>query len=92
MTIVIWVFRILVLLVFFGFALLNTEPVALDLLLGVWHAPLVLILLIFFAAGAVFGVAVSMPVVLGTRRELRRMQARPPLATARPANAEPPRL
>ncbi len=91
MTIVVWTFRILVLLVFFGFALLNTEAVALDLLLGVWHAPLVLVVLIFFAAGAIFGVAVAMPTVLGTRRELRRLQARPPLAPARPANVEPPR-
>jgi uncharacterized integral membrane protein len=91
-TILVWSFRILVLLVFFGFALLNTEPVALDLLFGTWHAPLVLILLIFFAAGAVFGVAVSMPVVLGTRRELRRLQARPPLAATRPVATEPPRI
>ncbi len=64
---------VLLFLTFFFFALKNTEEVALRFFLGhVWRAPLVLLLLGFFAGGAVLGVVAMMPTVLRQRRELGR--------------------
>ena len=94
------VFRIVALLLFvlfFGFALKNTEPATLDLFYGYYlQMPLVLLLLAFFACGAVLGVLAMTPTVLRYRRELNRekraaalmQQQRGELQTAR---TEPPR-
>ena len=58
-------------LLLLGFALKNTEPVALRYLLGYeWRAPLSLILLLFFGAGAALGVAAVFGVAWRLRREL----------------------
>ena len=59
--------------VFFGFALKNTQEVALGFFLGYEiRGPLVLLLLGFFAAGAVFGVLAMLPMLFRHRRELTR--------------------
>lgn len=61
------------------FALKNTEPVTLRFFFGEsWQVPLVLLLLIFFAFGAVLGVLAGVSRVLQHRREilaLRREKA-----------------
>ncbi|MGV3656275.1 MAG: LapA family protein [Noviherbaspirillum sp.] len=71
-----WLFRlvgILIFIVFFGFALKNTEEASLRFFLGYEvHAPLVLLLLAFFAAGAALGVMAMTPTVLRYRRRLAR--------------------
>ncbi len=66
-------------LLLLGFAVKNSDSVALRYFLGLeWHAPLVLMLLIFFTAGAVLGISASLLMmgrqrreILGLKRELR---------------------
>ena len=78
------------------FAVKNTEPVTLHLYLDrVWHAPLIFVVLVSFAAGAVLGViACVAPLarqrreLVGLRKELRREPEAPQAAAApRPAAA-----
>ena len=70
------IFRVvaaLVFLVFFGFALKNTQEVVLSFFLGYeTRGPLVILLLAFFAAGAVLGVLAMMPMLFRHRRDLTR--------------------
>jgi uncharacterized integral membrane protein len=82
MRIVTWAIRLVVFLLLAAFAAKNIEPVALrfyfDLALT---APLIVLLLGFFAAGALFGVLALVGTVLRQRREisaLRRQGAAPP--------------
>lgn len=54
-----------------GFSVKNGEPVALHYYLGmVWHAPLVLMLLIFFCAGAAVGIMACLGLVVRQRRQM----------------------
>lgn len=56
--------------IFFGFALKNTQEAAMQVFLGYEiRGPLVLLLLGFFTAGAVLGVLAMTPTVLRYRRE-----------------------
>lgn len=91
MHIIIWVFRILLFLLFFGFALLNTDKATVDFLVGLWTAPLALILLLFFIAGTLFGVLVAVPAIVRHKKGLRRAREVQP-APVQQAQAEPPRL
>lgn len=60
---------IILFILFFGFALKNTQEVALRFFLGYEiHAPLVLMLLAFFAGGAILGVLAMTPTVVRYRR------------------------
>lgn len=75
MKILIWVVRILVFFCFFVFALQNTELVTMRLLPGQsWQAPLVIVLLLFFALGAVLGVISLLGLVFKQRREILRLK------------------
>ena len=66
-------------LLLLAFAVKNTDSVSVRYLLGLeWQAPLVFVLLVFFAAGIVLGVMASLVVIvrqrrriLGLKRELR---------------------
>jgi len=61
--------------VFFGFALKNTEEASLHLFLDYEiRGPLVLLLLGFLAGGAVLGVLAMIPTVLRYRRELAKQR------------------
>jgi len=85
MRIVTWTIRLVVFLLLIAFAAKNVEPVVLrfyfDLAL---QAPLVLWLLLFFALGALFGVAALLTTVLRQRRQiallLRPVEPAPPPA------------
>jgi uncharacterized integral membrane protein len=82
-------------LLFFGFALKNTEPVTVRYFLGQeWRAALSLVLLAFFGAGAVLGVLASLTVAYRQRRELaqlrRRLAAQPQAPAASPALSDTP--
>ncbi len=62
---------ILLFVIFFGFALKNTQETSLHFFLDTTiHAPLVIMLLGFFAAGAVLGILAMTPIVFRHRREL----------------------
>ena len=66
-----WIAKLALFLLLLGFALKNTEPVALRYFLGQeWRAPLSLVLLLFFCAGAALGVAAAFGVAWRLRREL----------------------
>lgn len=79
-----WLIRLVLFVVMLGFALSNTDSVSLRFF-GipdfVWRAPLVLFLLIFFAAGALVGVLSSMPVVFRQRRQISRLRKESARAT-----------
>lgn len=54
-----------------GFAVKNSEPVTLHYYLGlVWQAPMVVVLFVVFAIGAVAGVAASFSYLYRQRREI----------------------
>ena len=54
-----------------GFAVKNLDDVTVRYFLGLaWQAPLVLVLLAFFAAGVGLGVAPSVAIMVGQRREI----------------------
>ncbi len=66
-----WGVRLLLFGLLFGFALKNTDAVNLRFYFDyVWSAPLVLVLLFFFAGGVVIGVIASMVKVYRQRREI----------------------
>lgn len=70
-----WVLRGAVFLFLFAFAIRNTDPVGVRLFLdGVWHAPLVIVLLAFFAGGAVLATLSLLGTVFGQRREVARLK------------------
>jgi putative membrane protein len=69
------IFSLLVFILFFGFALKNTQEVALRFFLDYeLRGPLVLLLLGFFFIGAVLGVLAMTPMLFRYRSEINRHQ------------------
>ena len=57
------------------FAIKNAEPVTLRFYFdAAWHTPLVLLVLVSFAAGAAFGVIACLPGLARQRREAMRLR------------------
>jgi putative membrane protein len=85
-----WLFKLGLFLVMMGFALSNTDTATLRFF-GIpefeWRAPLVLFLLLFFAAGALIGVIATMPLVLRQRRSIGRLRRDADSATKAAARA-----
>jgi putative membrane protein len=70
-----WGCRIFIFLFLFAFALKNTDPVSIRFFLDTaWQAPLIIIVLGFFAGGAALGVLSLLGTVFGLRREVTRLQ------------------
>ena len=70
-----WIFRVVIFLVLLGFAVKNDQPITLHYFFGYeWQSSLVLVLLIFFAAGAAVGVIAMFANVLQQRREISILQ------------------
>ena len=70
-----WIFRVVIFLVLLGFAVKNDQPITLHYFFGYeWQSSLVLVLLIFFAAGAAVGVIAMLVNVLQQRREIGNLQ------------------
>ena len=66
-----WLLRALLFVALLLFALKNTEPVALRLYLDrTWQAPLILVILAFFAFGAALGVLACLTKLFAQRREI----------------------
>jgi putative membrane protein len=75
MRILSWTLRIILFLALFLLALKNTDTVSLRLYFDqVWQAPLILLLLVFFVAGAVIGVLATLATVFRQRRAIARLQ------------------
>jgi putative membrane protein len=70
-----WIFRVVIFLVLLGFAVKNDQPITLRYFFGYeWQSSLVLVLLIFFAAGTAVGVIAMLVNVLQQRREIGMLQ------------------
>ena len=70
-----WCCRIFIFLFLVAFALKNTEPVNVRFFLDTaWQAPLIIIVLAFFAGGAALGVLSQLGTVFGLRRELSKLK------------------
>ena len=75
MRFVTWTVRLLVFLCLLAFAVKNTDPVTLRFYFELaWQAPLIVLLLAFFAAGAAFGLAAALATLFGQRREILRLK------------------
>ncbi|MBI5431039.1 MAG: LapA family protein [Nitrosomonadales bacterium] len=70
-----WFLRGVLFIALLGFALKNDQPVVLRYFFGYeWQSSLVVVLLVFFAAGATVGVFAMLTNVLQQRREITRMK------------------
>src|SRR5674476_220810 len=70
-----WILRVALFIALLGFAVKNDQPVTLRYFFGYeWQSTLVIVLLIFFAAGAAVGVLSMFPNVLKQRREISRLK------------------
>ncbi len=65
---------ILIAVVGLAFAVLNAGQVELSYYLGIWRAPLSLILVLAFACGALFGVIVCLGMLFKAKRESLRLR------------------
>jgi uncharacterized integral membrane protein len=66
---------LLLFLAVMGFSLKNSQPVTMHYYLGMnWSAPMVLVLLIVFCAGALAGIIACLSLLITQRRNLRAMQ------------------
>jgi putative membrane protein len=67
----IWFFRVVLFIALLGFAVKNDQPVTLRYFFGYeWQSSLVIVLLLFFAAGTVIGVLAMFANMLQQRREI----------------------
>lgn len=90
MTALTWAIRLIIFSFLVVFAIQNTELVTLRLMPGqFWEAPLVIILLVFFAGGAVLGVLSVLGVIFRQRRDVARLK-RELANLAQPATPLPP--
>ena len=71
----IWGLRALLFVFFLGFAIKNDEPVVLRYFLGFeWHASLIVVLLLFFAAGTAIGMLAILGSLLRQRKEIAALR------------------
>lgn len=83
-----WLLRALLFVALLLFALKNTDPVTLRFYLDqTWQAPLVLVILVFFAFGASLGVLACLTKLFAQRREILALKKE---LRARPAAESPP--
>jgi uncharacterized integral membrane protein len=70
-----WLLRAILFVMLLGFALKNDEPVVLRYFFGFeWHASLVVVMLLFFAAGAGMGVLSLLGSLFKQRREIAALK------------------
>ena len=70
-----WAIRLVLFVVLLAFAAKNTDPVTLRFYFDLsWQAPLVALLLAFFAAGVALGLIAMLGSWLAQRREIARLQ------------------
>jgi uncharacterized integral membrane protein len=70
-----WLLRAFLFIALLGFAVKNDQPVTLRYFFGYeWQSSLVVVLLLFFAAGAIAGVLAMLVNVLQQRREIARLK------------------
>ena len=92
MRIVTWASRIALFVLLLAFAAKNTDPVTLRFYFGLaWQAPLVALLLAFFAAGTALGLIAMLGTYLSQRREISRLEKKASVQESRPQfTGQPP--
>ena len=91
MRILTWAIRVALFVLLVAFAAKNADLVKLRFYFGLtWEAPLIALLLAFFAAGVLLGVLAMLGSWLAQRRELARLQKRPPAEEPKPRVASQP--
>ncbi len=71
----IWLLRVFLFLILLGFAVKNDGPVVLHYFFGYeWHSSLIVVLLLFFAVGAAFGMLAVLGSLLRQRKELAALK------------------
>jgi uncharacterized integral membrane protein len=86
MRILVWIFRALIFFTLFAFALNNQQQAQVRWFFGVeWHAPMVIVVLVVFAAGCALGVLAMVPAWWRHRREALRLA--PPAPSMLPTGA-----
>ena len=84
MRLIVWLFRAFIFFTLFAFALNNQQSAVVHWFFGVeWHAPLVIVVLVAFAAGCAVGVLSMVPAWWRHRRIAKR-HAPPPAAAPAP--------
>ncbi len=92
MTALTWAIRLIIFSFLLIFAIGNTQLATLHFVLGyVWEAPLVIVLLAFFAGGAILGVLSVVGVIFRQRREISRLKSESAKLPV-PVTPEPPPL
>ena len=77
MRIVTWAIRLIVFVLLVALAAKNADPVTLRFYFDlVWQAPLIVVLFVFFAGGALFGVLALVVPLLRQRREIAILRKR----------------
>lgn len=72
---IIWIIRLLLFVLLFGFAIKNDHLATLNSFFGgQWQIPLVFIILASFAAGALLGITATFASLLRQRREISRLR------------------
>lgn len=67
--------KTIVFIMLLGFALKNTQTVVLRYFMGLeWQAPLVFVLLVFFALGIASGVLATLMIIVRQRRDITRLK------------------
>ena len=88
----VWVVRGFIFLFLFAFAVKNTDPVSVHFFLDTgWYAPLVIVMLAFFAGGAFFGAISLLGTLFGLRREINALKRDLAAARAEHRVTAPPR-
>lgn len=68
-----WIVRLILFVLLLGFAVKNSDPVSLHFFFdSLWQAPLVIVILAFFAAGAALGALSLLGTIFQLRRDLSR--------------------
>lgn len=91
MRLIVWIARLLLFFLLFGFAVKNDHLVRLDFFFGAgWELPLVFVIVAIFAAGALLGVTATFGSLLRQRREIARLRKQ--LARSERDRHTPPRV
>ena len=86
-----WILLPLVFLFFVTLAVKNTDVVAIRYFLGKeWRAPLILVLLVFFAVGAALGFFAALPTIVRQRRLIAARKRELELQSLPPATPPQP--
>jgi uncharacterized integral membrane protein len=85
MRLIVWLFRAFIFFTLFAFALNNQQAATVRWFFGVeWHAPMVILVLVVFAAGCALGVLAMLPSWWRHRRVAKLLAPPPPASPAPP--------